>query len=769
MVGASLALAGCARRVEPPAPPPTIPARPSPGYESRLDSLDVLDTSVLGGKRIVLDPGHGGTYRGALGVGGLTEAAVNLAVATELRALLVQAGAEVLLTRETDRDFLAPADSTLRYDLEARVQFARQFRPDVFLSVHHNADPGGAHDRNEIQTYYKLGDEGPSLDLAMSLHRFLRRNLGIRTQRILPGNYYVLRNSEAPAVLSEASYITNPDVEARLALAEKRRLEAEALFLGLAHYFLRRRPEITSFSTFESAGTPAARSAGPGIEARVRGVFDWMELRLDGAPIVPWRSGERIRWEPDRAIAPGAHTAALRVALSGEGSAREQFLDFEVRRPIHRIEILTEPETIPVSGGWVAVRARLLDEHGWPIPDSARVRFEIPVPRAMPAETTVISRQGEAWAYVRFPPASKSARAGDGRATVRVGSGGVREIATLARARTDAGPRGGFLHDARGRRLADTLFARVARGGRPWLTRDGFVRFDLDESGKAQVPRIPGYRQVSSDDSAASLPLVWSAVASGALHGRKVTLDPDGGGNDTLGMGPSGTRAALYNLALARALRDLLVSAGADVRLTRTGDYEASEIERVRVSENFGADRFLRIAHRAEPPRLGFYFSSPAGKAWAQRTAEELQRAGLPAPPAVEDAQYPLQQTSCPALYVSPLRVDDPAHEERLNAPGTLRAEAYALFLSLAREWAPEAVWATDSLEVRGADGTPLERVPVLIGGLWLLETDALGRIRFARTEPGPIEVQVEEPRIRVRRLLLDSDRGVVLTGPGAG
>jgi hypothetical protein len=64
--------AGCAvfpRR--PPAPP-----RPAPGYERLRDTLAAVDASGLAGRRIALDPGHGGSFRGALGVGGRPEGAV---------------------------------------------------------------------------------------------------------------------------------------------------------------------------------------------------------------------------------------------------------------------------------------------------------------------------------------------------------------------------------------------------------------------------------------------------------------------------------------------------------------------------------------------------------------------------------------------------------------------------------------------------------------------------------------------------------------------
>src|SRR5262245_60562724 len=118
-----LVAAGCApaarRAPVPPTPPPTAP-RPKPGYDHLADSLELADTHGIAGRRIVLDPGHGGFFRGALGVNGLTEAEVNLGVALHLRGLLEARGAQVQMTRTDDRDYLSPLDSTLRGDLTDR-------------------------------------------------------------------------------------------------------------------------------------------------------------------------------------------------------------------------------------------------------------------------------------------------------------------------------------------------------------------------------------------------------------------------------------------------------------------------------------------------------------------------------------------------------------------------------------------------------------------------------------------------------------------------
>jgi hypothetical protein len=126
-----------------------------------------------------------------------------------------------------------------------------------------------------------------------------------------------------------------------------------------------------------------------------------------------------------------------------------------------------------------------------------------------------------------------------------------------------------------------------------------------------------------------------------------------------------------------------------------------------------------------------------------------------------------VKQVSCPALLADPAPLTDSLAENRLVAPGALRAQAYALYLSLAREFAPEGVWPIDSLMVRDPAGRPVPGAFVTLGGALVLETDAEGRVRFARTEPGPLAAEVHDRRVSAKSVLLDSMRGAVLAGPG--
>ena len=72
---------------------------PDPLYRELTESFADYDASVLVGRTIVIDPGHGGSFDGAVGKKKTREADVNLGVALELQRMLNNCGANVILTR----------------------------------------------------------------------------------------------------------------------------------------------------------------------------------------------------------------------------------------------------------------------------------------------------------------------------------------------------------------------------------------------------------------------------------------------------------------------------------------------------------------------------------------------------------------------------------------------------------------------------------------------------------------------------------------------
>ena len=94
---------------------------------SSSSSMDMAKQKKKSQKIVVLDPGHGGVDPGAIGVSGVYEKNITLAMAKELKAEIEDRyGYKVYLTRS--RDIFIP--------LRDRVKIARRYEADLFLSIH---------------------------------------------------------------------------------------------------------------------------------------------------------------------------------------------------------------------------------------------------------------------------------------------------------------------------------------------------------------------------------------------------------------------------------------------------------------------------------------------------------------------------------------------------------------------------------------------------------------------------------------------------------
>ena len=95
---------------------------------------------------VVIDPVHGGSDPGAIGIGGLREAEVTLDVSKRVKELLSEKGVSVKMTRDEDIDL----------DLPPRVSIANKTNADIFVSIHANAS-GNRKDINGLETFYYRG------------------------------------------------------------------------------------------------------------------------------------------------------------------------------------------------------------------------------------------------------------------------------------------------------------------------------------------------------------------------------------------------------------------------------------------------------------------------------------------------------------------------------------------------------------------------------------------------------------------------------------
>ncbi|WP_378952431.1 N-acetylmuramoyl-L-alanine amidase [Pelosinus sp. sgz500959] len=185
---------------------------------------------TLKGKVIVVDPGHGGSNPGAV-ANNTRESDNNLAVGLKLRDKLVQAGAKVIMTRETDRT-VAAEGSSLGEELAARVNLAENNHADLFISVHTNENP----DTSIIggMTFYP---SGKSSDLALAVQNQLINETGAVDKGTSAATFYVLRNAAMPSILVEMGFISNAAEAALLNQDSYRNKIAQGIMNGIVKYF----------------------------------------------------------------------------------------------------------------------------------------------------------------------------------------------------------------------------------------------------------------------------------------------------------------------------------------------------------------------------------------------------------------------------------------------------------------------------------------------------------------------------------------------------
>ena len=137
-------------------------------------------------RKIVVDPGHGGSDEGTKTSSGLTEKILTLDVAQRLALKLVDAGFEVALTRDTDDRLL----------LRDRVRFANELHADLFVSIHVNWFKDGRKNRG-IETYY-LGPSDDPYVTALASAENRESGYGLAdVRKLLDSIYSDLRQQES--------------------------------------------------------------------------------------------------------------------------------------------------------------------------------------------------------------------------------------------------------------------------------------------------------------------------------------------------------------------------------------------------------------------------------------------------------------------------------------------------------------------------------------------------------------------------------------------
>lgn len=242
---------------------PSAPAA-KPGTTGSLTLMRALGLKV---RRIVIDPGHGGSDTGAIGRDGSFEKDIVLDIGLRLRAAIQREmkDVEVIMTRDSDK--FVPLDE--------RTAIANARQADLFVSIHLNSSP--APQASGIETYFlSLEASKEELDVATRENALTTRNAGelqsllqrivtdtrinesrefaqhVQTSlvsgigRVSPtasfnrgvkkAPFVVLLGANMPSVLAEVSFLSHPKDGEALRTTEFRQQIAESLFGGIKSY-----------------------------------------------------------------------------------------------------------------------------------------------------------------------------------------------------------------------------------------------------------------------------------------------------------------------------------------------------------------------------------------------------------------------------------------------------------------------------------------------------------------------------------------------------
>lgn len=186
-------------------------------------SLSMAATN-LSGYKVCIDPGHGGSDPGAVGVNNVMEKDINLAIALKTAYMLKLDGAQVYMTRDEDYDV----------SLYQRVSYANSVGCHIFISIHANAATSSSASSFEVYHYYTstLGQK-----LATYVDEEISKLIPLYNRGVKQADFYVLKYTNMPAIVIETGFVTNSYDVSILTNENYQWKYARAILYGVQRYF----------------------------------------------------------------------------------------------------------------------------------------------------------------------------------------------------------------------------------------------------------------------------------------------------------------------------------------------------------------------------------------------------------------------------------------------------------------------------------------------------------------------------------------------------
>lgn len=215
--------------------------RPAGSTDTPVSETPSTDsaTGILGGKIIVVDPGHSNTSSyGAVDPGttgvitGIKEKDIDLDIALKLRVFLESMGATVIMTHTGET-------SMTLYD---RAAVANDTHADLFISIHSNSSEKQSYSGHTTYFYAPLNNallaaqRDSRLRAAQTVQAALVKAGGRRDLGIKENNFVVIRETVCPSILVEAAFLSNPEEDLLLSSGAYRYQLAQGLANGIRQF-----------------------------------------------------------------------------------------------------------------------------------------------------------------------------------------------------------------------------------------------------------------------------------------------------------------------------------------------------------------------------------------------------------------------------------------------------------------------------------------------------------------------------------------------------
>ena len=186
--------------------------------------------------KVVLDAGHGGIDGGVTGIKtGIKESELNLKVVKKIEKYLVDAGMNVYLTRSTEAGLYGVISSSLKKkDMEKRRDIINSVKPDLVISIHMNKYSLST--RRGAQVFYNENNQKSKLLAQCVQEQLNNMQESVRKYSALSGDYYMVKCTDFPSIITECGFLSNPEDEALLISENYQDSIAYTIFKGISTY-----------------------------------------------------------------------------------------------------------------------------------------------------------------------------------------------------------------------------------------------------------------------------------------------------------------------------------------------------------------------------------------------------------------------------------------------------------------------------------------------------------------------------------------------------